>query len=241
MLRLMTWTLGLLTAGVGVLHVVWPDPFVRIMPPGLPAPLTLVYVSGVFEILGGLGVLHPQTRRAAAGGLLVLYAMVFPANIYMALAGIDPVPELPGSSLGRYVRLPFQLGLFAWCVALMRGPRVPGELPARCVRGVDGMLAVLGATVPWVLITDGAPWGSTLGMSLGIATAVVALWSLLDAGLTVHEDRVEARRGPWRAVVARAEVRLTRVDRGVQVHTPLGPMEVREEARVRLGWVDTLS
>ncbi|MBW2162367.1 MAG: hypothetical protein JRH14_20800, partial [Deltaproteobacteria bacterium] len=47
----------LLLAGVmiaiGVLHFVQPKPFVRIVPKFLPAPLTLVYVSGFFEILGG--------------------------------------------------------------------------------------------------------------------------------------------------------------------------------------------
>ena len=224
MLRLFTWLLGLATAVVGVLHLVWPEPFLRIMPPALPAPLTLVYVSGVFEILGGLGVLHPVTRRAAAGGLLVLYVMVFPANIYMALYGIDPVTQLPGTPFGRYVRLPFQLGLFAWCVALMRGPGPVGERAARSWRGRELAVALVGAILPWFVVTDAAPWLSTVGMSAGIAAAVLALWCALDVGVTESGEGVEVRRGPlrerWSASDARWE------EGGVRLHTPSGAVHV---------------
>ena len=48
-----------------------------IVPPYLPAPLALVYVSGVFEILGGLGVIYPGTRRWAGYGLLALLIASF--------------------------------------------------------------------------------------------------------------------------------------------------------------------
>ena len=43
----------------GTLHWVTPDPFVKIVPSFLPYPLALVYISGVFEILGGVGLLVP--------------------------------------------------------------------------------------------------------------------------------------------------------------------------------------
>ncbi len=39
---------------VGVTHFVFPQPYVKIMPPQLPYPLGLVYLSGFYEILGGL-------------------------------------------------------------------------------------------------------------------------------------------------------------------------------------------
>ena len=44
---------------------------------------TLVQVSGVAEIAGGLGVLLPSTRRSSGLGLIALLIAVFPANIYM--------------------------------------------------------------------------------------------------------------------------------------------------------------
>ena len=82
-------SLGLLTVGVGVLHLVWPEPFVRIMPPGLPAPLTLVYVSGVFEILGGLGVLVPEKRELIGQyGIKAVLAASLSNLMSAALAGL---------------------------------------------------------------------------------------------------------------------------------------------------------
>ena len=68
---------------VGVGHFTDPDPFVSIVPPYLPAPLLLVHISGFFEVLGGLGLLIPNTRRAAGWGILALLVAVYPANIHM--------------------------------------------------------------------------------------------------------------------------------------------------------------
>ena len=110
---------GLLAAGmilIGVAHFLVPEPFVRIVPAWLPAPLALVVVSGVFEILGGVGLLVPRTRRAASFGLVALYLAVFPANVNMAVNhltfdGVTPVP--PAALWGR---LPFQIVLIAWAL-----------------------------------------------------------------------------------------------------------------------------
>jgi uncharacterized membrane protein len=118
--------LGLLAVGmvgIGTLHFVHPEPFVRIVPPWLPAPLALVYVSGFFEIAGGVGVLVPATRRAAAWGLIALYLCVFPANVYMATSGVQPVPEHPVSAFAAWARLPFQLVFVAWAWRFARRGR----------------------------------------------------------------------------------------------------------------------
>lgn len=53
------------------------------VPPGLPWPLTIVYVSGVFELLGAGGLLIRRLRRLAAWGLFALTIAVTPANVYM--------------------------------------------------------------------------------------------------------------------------------------------------------------
>lgn len=98
--------------GVGITHFTNPDFFVAIVPPYLPAPLTLVYVSGVCEILGGLGVLVPATRRLAGYGLLALLVAVYPANIHMAM-NPEQFPEIAPAAL--YARLPLQF-VFAWAV-----------------------------------------------------------------------------------------------------------------------------
>jgi uncharacterized membrane protein len=90
---------------MGITHFTSPETFVKIVPPSLPAPLLLVYVSGVFEMLGGIGVLLPKTRRYAGYGLLALLAAVYPANIYMALHP-EAFPDVSEAAI--YGRLPFQ-------------------------------------------------------------------------------------------------------------------------------------
>jgi uncharacterized membrane protein len=93
--------------GVGLDHFAQPDFFVRIVPRVLPAPLLLVQVSGLFEVLGGAGLLvpSPRVRRAAGIGLVCLYVAVFPANVNMVIH-----PELGGSIplWALWARLPFQ-------------------------------------------------------------------------------------------------------------------------------------
>ncbi|GAA3937740.1 DoxX family protein [Hymenobacter algoricola] len=105
------YVLALLFIGAGITHFVAPASFLRIVPPYLPAPLLLVYLSGAAELAGGLGLLLPATRRRASWGLLALLVAVFPANVYMLQthgAGL-PVPLW-----ALWLRLPLQLVLMAW-------------------------------------------------------------------------------------------------------------------------------
>lgn len=98
---------------VGLLHFAVPDIFVRIVPSFLPYPLELVYISGVFEILGGIGLLVPTVSRAAAWGLIALFIAVFPANINMAVNHIH-IDGIPDSPWFQVIRLPCQAVLIAW-------------------------------------------------------------------------------------------------------------------------------
>lgn len=96
---------------VGVQHFRNPEPFVKIVPSFLPGALTLVLVSGIFEVLGGIGLLIPRLTRAAAWGLIALYVAVFPANINMA---IDPALHGSVPAWLLWLRLPFQGVLILW-------------------------------------------------------------------------------------------------------------------------------
>ena len=110
------YALALLFVGAGVLHFLRPATYLAIMPPALPAPLALVYVSGFFELAGGLGLLPSRTRRLAGWGLLALLVAVFPANVYMAL--IHEQLHIPGWVA--WGRLPLQLPLLWWVWRVMR-------------------------------------------------------------------------------------------------------------------------
>lgn len=88
------------------------DFYLSIMPPYLPAHIELVYISGIFEMLGGLGILASATRKWAGYGLIALLVAVFPANIYMAMD-----PERFADLAARwalYIRLPLQFVLMMW-------------------------------------------------------------------------------------------------------------------------------
>jgi uncharacterized membrane protein len=97
---------------MGVLHFVAPKGFARTIPSFLPAPMALVYISGVFEALGGAGLLVPAVQHWAAWGLVALYVAVFPANVNMAVKNIGFTKTTPRWML--WARLPFQPALIVW-------------------------------------------------------------------------------------------------------------------------------
>jgi uncharacterized membrane protein len=96
----------------GALHFVYPRAYEQIVPPALPAHRALVFISGAFELLGGLGTLLPATRKAAAWGLIALLIAVFPANVYMALNASAFASMLPAWAL--FARLPLQFVIIWW-------------------------------------------------------------------------------------------------------------------------------
>jgi uncharacterized membrane protein len=105
--------LATLFVAAGSLHFLTPQVYLKIMPPHLPAPGLLVQISGVAEILGGVGLIVPSTRHAAAWGLVALLIAVLPANIYMAVAHLR-FPGFMGESWAQWARVPLQLPLIYW-------------------------------------------------------------------------------------------------------------------------------
>ncbi len=97
----------------GALHFVIPSSYARIMPGWLPAHTELVFVSGAFEILGGIGLLIPALRATAGWGLIALLIAVFPANIQMLQSAIAHGQSLPWR-LALIARLPLQPLLIYW-------------------------------------------------------------------------------------------------------------------------------
>ncbi len=79
---------------VAITHFFRPEQYAQIVPPVFPK-FASVYVSGVLEILGGIGLLIPSVSVAAAWGLIALFIAVFPANIYLALHNIklEGIPQ----------------------------------------------------------------------------------------------------------------------------------------------------
>lgn len=58
------------------------------IPPPLTGALWLIYLTGILEAAGAIGLLILPLRRLAAWGLIALLVALFPANVYAALAGL---------------------------------------------------------------------------------------------------------------------------------------------------------
>lgn len=100
---------------VGTRHFLDPNFFLSIMPPYLKWHLVLVYISGAFEIIFGIGLLT-KYRKYAAWGLILLLIAVFPANIYLVYSE-EAQLVLKISKEMAIIRTPFQLvfiGIAYW-------------------------------------------------------------------------------------------------------------------------------
>ncbi len=101
----------------GIDHFINPDFYLSIMPPLFPLHEEAVYISGFFEIAGGIGVLIPRFRKIAGWGLFALLIAVYPANIYMAIFP-EVFPDIPIEML--YFRLALQFLFFYWAYSVTR-------------------------------------------------------------------------------------------------------------------------
>ena len=115
--KLVLFGLAAFFINVGIDHFINPDFYLSIMPPAFPMHLEAVYISGFFEILGGICVLIPSLRIIAGWGLVALLIAVYPANIYMALTP-EEFPDIPIAIL--YFRLPLQFLFFYWAYSVTR-------------------------------------------------------------------------------------------------------------------------
>jgi uncharacterized membrane protein len=112
--RVLLWLMAAFYVAAGVNHFLDPGFYVAIMPPYLPWHLELVYLSGVAEILCGVGLLIPRTRVLAAWATIALLIAIFPANIHVALNDVPLSGRAEGAGIWNWVRLPFQFVLMAW-------------------------------------------------------------------------------------------------------------------------------
>ena len=103
---------SLLYLVAGINHFRSSGTYVAIMPPHYSHPLGWVQFTGVAEIIGGIGLLIPQTRRAAAWGIVAMLVGYFDVHIYMLQHAADRFANIPVWLL--YVRLPLQLVLMYW-------------------------------------------------------------------------------------------------------------------------------
>jgi uncharacterized membrane protein len=109
--------MSLFYIAAGILHFVSPKTYLAVMPLYIPWPDAMVGISGVAEILGGIGLLvpdrfvFPRTRAFAAWGIVALLVAVSPVHINMCLHP-EQFPAVPLWAI--WLRLPLQLVLIGW-------------------------------------------------------------------------------------------------------------------------------
>lgn len=107
------YLMGLLYVLAGINHFVHPDFYLKMLVGFLPYPEILNAVSGVAEIVLGVGICVPMTRKWSAYGLILLLIAIFPANVNMALHA----EQWSFSMAALYLRLPIQFLLIWWAYA----------------------------------------------------------------------------------------------------------------------------
>lgn len=82
------------------------------IPPPFTGTLWMIYLTGVLEIAGAIGLLLPRLRKPAALCLVLMLITLFPANVYAALHQV----QLRGQDVTPlWFRTPLQL---FWILAL---------------------------------------------------------------------------------------------------------------------------
>jgi uncharacterized membrane protein len=84
---------------------------IAMVPPTLPRPELLVFITGLAELAGAVGLLIPPLRFWAACGLILLLLLMLPANVSAASRGI---PLRGRSPTPLWLRVPMQVLFIVW-------------------------------------------------------------------------------------------------------------------------------
>ena len=114
--RLSLLGMCLLYVAAGINHFIHPIFYLKIMPSYFPIPLELVYISGICEILLGLLLLFPKTRKAACWLIIAMLIAFLPVHIQMVIDNYRTLGLLFWISVFR-VPLQFILIRWAWVVS----------------------------------------------------------------------------------------------------------------------------
>jgi uncharacterized membrane protein len=116
-------------------HFVAPGAFLQTIPAALPLRREAVYLTGLLELAGAVGLLVPRWRRRAGLALAAMFVAVFPANVNVAVNNLQiEGPYFPTSPLVQWGRLLLQPVLIWWALrAVAEGPAAPVEGAPRAV------------------------------------------------------------------------------------------------------------
>jgi uncharacterized membrane protein len=111
--QFLIYPMSLLYVVAGANHFIKPEFYKQLMPTYLPYHYEIIFISGVFEVALGLGLIFMKTRRTSAWGIVALLIAVYPANIYMWMNNVQ-IDGHATPALFHYIRLPMQFVLLYW-------------------------------------------------------------------------------------------------------------------------------
>lgn len=94
-------------------HFLKTEEMAEMLPPSVPHRAGLIYLTGILELLGAIGVWIPRLTRLTGFLLILMLVGILPANIYSALNRVD----FGGHGAGPVyllVRIPFQIFVIWW-------------------------------------------------------------------------------------------------------------------------------
>jgi uncharacterized membrane protein len=115
---------GLFYVAQGINHFWHSGMVMRLMPTHYSHPYGLVIISGVAEILGGVGLLVERTRRVAAWGIILMLVVYFDVHIFMVMHA-ERFTGIPVWVL--WLRIPLQFLLIWWAWVYARRERIRGD------------------------------------------------------------------------------------------------------------------
>ena len=96
----------------GITHFTQDEAYAGIVPPLLPFPFIIVWVTGIMELFFAVGLAIKKFRKISGFWLAPFLLAVLPANIYMAMYNI-PLGDMESSSTALWVRVALQFPLIA--------------------------------------------------------------------------------------------------------------------------------
>lgn len=109
----------------GLAHFAFVEGMAAMLPEMVPFRIEIIYLTGVMEVMGAIGLLIGKYSKLAGVLLIVFLVAVLPANIYAALNHIDPTTganDGPGPEY-LYFRIPLQIFFIGWIyISAIRKP-----------------------------------------------------------------------------------------------------------------------
>jgi uncharacterized membrane protein len=102
-------------------HFLFPKGMTMMIPPFIPFKKTMVYITGIMEILMGFGLLIPSTQVSVGWALVFFFILVLPSNIYAAIKQVDyQRANYQGKGLSYlWFRIPMQIFLITWVLVFV--------------------------------------------------------------------------------------------------------------------------